>query len=391
MENLKLKELINNRVIKYIINELNGEVYVVGGFVRDLLLGRTSKDVDIVVRGIEIDDLIYDLSIFGNVDPVGKSFGVLKLNDGQFDFDISLPRKEKPTGDGGYHGFKIQSDPYLNIEDDLLRRDIKINAIAIKLNDRSIIDPYNGINDLQSKLISYVNRDSFMDDPLRMLRVVQFSSRFNFTIEDDTMNLIKENSHNILDITKERIIVELDKIINKCDINLAFKLLYDTNLFEYIFGFNYKNVIDFSKIRVLSELLFQISYNVISKPSEYFKNKLNISNKTYKELVALEKIHLTKINNIVECRLLFNEVYNITNNIFDFQYIPESIKNEFIKSFYITKYPKSFKELNINGNDLIELGYKGSDIGQKLKHALFDVYSDRVNNKHNELINSVKN
>ena len=135
IDNLRKKSFI-----KSIINDLKGEIYVVGGATRDLILNKPNKDIDLVIKNVSIDAIISQLQKFGKVDVVGKSFGVIKFVDKDgIDYDIALPRREKPNGEGGYHGFDVQSDKDLSIEDDLTRRDAKFNAMAINLNTGNLL------------------------------------------------------------------------------------------------------------------------------------------------------------------------------------------------------------------------------------------------------------
>jgi tRNA nucleotidyltransferase (CCA-adding enzyme) len=214
----KLNNFISNLrekpFIKSLINDLNSDIYVVGGATRDLILNKQNKDIDLIIRKIPIDTLITHLQKFGRVDVVGKSFGVIKFIDSDgIDYDLALPRKEQPTGEGGYRGFDVQSDENLPIEDDLIRRDAKMNAMAININTGKFIDPLGGLKDIENKQISAANPEAFSDDPLRMIRMVTFASRFEFTIDPDTMKMIQKNAGRVKEIAPERILTEFDKII----------------------------------------------------------------------------------------------------------------------------------------------------------------------------------
>ena len=212
---LNLKE---KPFIKSLINDLNSDIYVVGGATRDLILNKPNKDIDLIIRKVPIDTLITHLQKFGRVDVVGKSFGVIKFIDSDgTDYDLALPRKEQPTGEGGYRGFDVQSDENLPIEADLTRRDAKMNAMAININTGKFIDPLGGLEDIKNKQISAANPEAFSDDPLRMIRMVSFASRFGFTIDPDTMKMIQKNAGRVKEIAPERILTEFDKIIHKGD------------------------------------------------------------------------------------------------------------------------------------------------------------------------------
>ena len=209
-----------------------GRIYEVGGIVRDRLLGRkgVAHDRDYLVTGIPYEGLSRILKPYGQLNLVGKSFGVIKftqkINNNYITFDISLPRTEYSTGTG-HKEFKVSYDPELKVEDDLSRRDFTVNAMAWDLESDSLIDPLNGINDLKSGLIKIVYPQSFKDDPLRILRAVQFAARFNFEIEPETYQRMCENVSLITTVSPERIAEELNKLLT-----LAVKPSIGFNLME---------------------------------------------------------------------------------------------------------------------------------------------------------------
>ncbi len=219
-----------------------GRIFEVGGCVRDSLLNHPPKhkDYDYLICGIPFDYLKVMLKQFGRVDLVGRSFGVIKFTDySQKDseastVDISLPRSEKSTGTG-HTDFEVNFDHTLPVEDDLKRRDFTINAIARSLTDKNIIDPFDGQSDLKNKIIRMVSPDSFSEDPLRMMRAIQFASRFEFEIEPVTYQSLKDNVDLIGTISSERIAEELNKMLllaNKPSIGL--RLMEETGLLEKI-------------------------------------------------------------------------------------------------------------------------------------------------------------
>ena len=212
-----------------------GSIFEVGGAVRDEFLGITDhKDHDFLVTGIPQDTLVSLLGSFGKADLVGQSFGVIKLHIGGAVFDIALPRKEKSTGQG-HKDFEVIIDHTLSVEDDLARRDFTMNATAINLSDKSIIDPFDGQKAIERKEIDIVFEDAFKDDPLRMLRAVQFAARLKFWLSDNTFNSIKEHAHLIKTISGERIFEEIVKIMERSEFpSRAFKLMKDTGLLEHL-------------------------------------------------------------------------------------------------------------------------------------------------------------
>jgi len=209
-----------------------GHIYEVGGIVRDRLLGRkgVAHDRDYLVTGIQYENLSKILKPYGQVNLVGRSFGVIKFsqkhNDDFVTFDISLPRTEFSTGTG-HKDFEVNYNPDLNIEDDLSRRDFTVNAMAWDLESNSLIDPLNGKSDLDAGVIKIVYPKSFKDDPLRLLRAVQFAARFNFKIDPDTYQHMCDNASMITTVSPERIAEELNKLLT-----LAVKPSVGFNLME---------------------------------------------------------------------------------------------------------------------------------------------------------------
>jgi tRNA nucleotidyltransferase/poly(A) polymerase len=217
-----------------------GKVYEVGGIVRDRLLGidTSSKDRDYLVTGVPFDQLSQILKPHGRVELVGKSFGVIKFTqyiDGQpHTSDIALPRKEHSTG-VGHTDFEVSFDPGLSVEDDLVRRDFTINAMALSLADQTIVDPLGGQRDLKARLLRMTSERSFEEDPLRMLRAVQFAARFEFDIEPNTLAAITRYAELTTTVSAERIAEELNKLLVLSDKpSIGFRLMQKTGLLKII-------------------------------------------------------------------------------------------------------------------------------------------------------------
>jgi len=217
-----------------------GRIYEVGGAVRDrLLYGRPSAyDRDYVVTGIAYDDLSRILRRHGQVNLVGRSFGVIKftqkIGDSPVTFDITLPRTEHSTGTG-HRDFEVRYDSSLSIEDDLVRRDFTINAMALELGNETIIDPLDGRGDLDKKQLRMVYPESFRDDPLRMMRAIQFAARFEFDIEEATFAAMQEQAHLISTVSAERIADELRKLLERAEKpSVGFRLMERSGLLREI-------------------------------------------------------------------------------------------------------------------------------------------------------------
>lgn len=194
------------------------EWFLVGGAVRDGILGRLTKDYDLVVRNIEIEELLGALADLGRVDLVGKRFGVAKfrpfgVND-LGEIDIALPRTEKAGMSGGYRDFETQADPRMPIEKDLGRRDYTVNAMALDLLTGRLVDPYGGEQDLHAGIIRAVGEPSirFQEDYSRMLRGIRFACELGFKIEERTWAAICDGAGHINDALKGERIVPYETI-----------------------------------------------------------------------------------------------------------------------------------------------------------------------------------
>ena len=212
--------------------EIGARPIVVGGYVRDHFLGVESKDIDIEVYGISsLDVLKSSLETFTPVHEVGKSFGVLKIRLDDHDLDISLPRTEIKTAKG-HKGFHVQTNGYLDFNTASKRRDFTMNAIGYDIKTDFFIDPHGGKVDIKNSIIRHVDDKSFAEDPLRVLRAVQFAARFNFKLDTNTLKLcqtmIKDDM--LSELPKERIFEEYKKLLLKAPKpSIGFELLDKLN------------------------------------------------------------------------------------------------------------------------------------------------------------------
>jgi tRNA nucleotidyltransferase (CCA-adding enzyme) len=184
------------------------EALIVGGFVRDSLLGVESKDIDIEVYKLPLDHIEIVLRMYGwRVDAVGKSFGVLKVDN---EIDISVPRREKKVGEG-HKGFSIESDPDMSVEKAASRRDFTVNSMAMDI-DGNIIDLFGGKKDLLNPVpILRMTSDRFKEDPLRVLRAMQFAARFDMEMESETLKACQSMLPQKIELAKERVWEEWKK------------------------------------------------------------------------------------------------------------------------------------------------------------------------------------
>ena len=219
------------------ITKAGGKVYEVGGTIRDSLLGIEHKDRDLLVAGVPMERLVETLKPFGEVFTVGKSFGILKFYPKKIPdlcLDIALPRKEVSTG-AGHRDFQVDYDPSLPVETDLSRRDFTINAMARELGSEKLIDPFHGEVDLQGRLLRMVSKRAFEEDPLRLMRGIQFAARFNLTIEPETLEAMKSTAPLIKFVSPERIAEELKKLLTAEKPSVGFIWMEKIGLLKEVF------------------------------------------------------------------------------------------------------------------------------------------------------------
>ncbi|MCX8159381.1 MAG: HD domain-containing protein [Candidatus Saccharicenans sp.] len=212
-----MKELrVDFRHRQLFVQLFGPDVYAVGGYVRDRLRGVPTEEVDLLVQGHPLDEIIRKLQPRGKVDLVGKSFGVIKFTVDGHTYDIALPRKDEPsqaTGgqQRGHKDFIIRADPFLPLEKDLERRDFRCNSLALRLSDGTLIDPFRGVEDIKNKIIRLTNPRAFPDDPLRVLRAARFASVLEFSIDPEIYLAAREID--LKGLSMERVNEELFKIL----------------------------------------------------------------------------------------------------------------------------------------------------------------------------------
>jgi tRNA nucleotidyltransferase (CCA-adding enzyme) len=192
-------------------HDAGGRALVVGGWVRDRLLGQPSKDLDIEIFGIDQDRLPALLMPFGRVEAVGQSFPVYKVIGPDGDaIDVALPRRESRRG-RGHKAFAVEGDPSMSIEDAARRRDFTVNAVSWDPLTGEYEDPFGGRDALRRRVLAAVDLSTFADDSLRVLRAIQFAARFEFTLEEQTAALCR--SIELDDLPAERIWGEFEKLL----------------------------------------------------------------------------------------------------------------------------------------------------------------------------------
>lgn len=218
----------------------SGHVFSVGGRVRDEVLyelGRvrtTSQDADYLVLSVPYDEIVQRLKPLGSVELVGASFGVIKFTrDGQT-VDIALPRRERSTGPH-HRDFSIESAPDIPLDDDLRRRDFRINMMARELGSGKLVDPYGGQDDLKHQRLDIVADETFIEDPLRILRGAQFAARFDLTPTPKTLAAMREAARLVTTVAPERVADELRKLLTKASRpSVGFELLREVGALNEI-------------------------------------------------------------------------------------------------------------------------------------------------------------
>ena len=212
------------------IREAGGRAFLVGGWVRDALLGKDCRDYDVEVYDLTQDELVPILKKYGRTNLVGKAFGVIHLAMKGLSLDFSFPRTESKVG-YGHRGFVVHTDEKLSFKEAALRRDFTINAMGMELPELTLCDPYGGIDDLKKGLLRHVG-PAFVEDSLRILRGVQFASRFALTLAPETVELCKTLS--LADLSIERLFEEFKKwLLKPGKPSLGLRAFLDIRLNEF--------------------------------------------------------------------------------------------------------------------------------------------------------------
>ena len=422
-----------------ILNKLNkyGKGYIVGGAIRDILLGLKPKDVDFATN------LPYETlkTLFSEYTPkeTGKSFGVLRIRINDIDYEIAKFRED-------IYGKEEKVTFVDEIKNDLVRRDFTINAMAYNETE-GIIDLYNGQKDIENKVINFVRNaeERIIEDPLRTLRAFRFMSKLNFSLSKNTIEAIKNQKSLLKNIPEERITIEFSKLLLGENIKNTLILMKDTGVLEIIIP-EFKATYDFNQsnphhnldlfnhiINVVSrvpadlELRYSALLHDIAKPIVQTFDEKGIAHYKTHEIVGADmardiltrmKLPVKLINTVVEIikkhMILYKDVtdkkfnkllsemgYNNLWRLIEHSIADNSSKNnevvsiendfhERLKRAVEKQMQVTVSDLAIKGNDLIELGFVGTEIG-KVKGELLDKYlSEEIQNKKEEMLNYVK-
>jgi len=371
---------------------------IVGGYIRDSFLDIESKDIDIELYNVSTLQRVEELlEEFGDVNSVGKSFGVVKLLYKDLDLDFSLPRLDSKTTKG-HKGFKVVVDSSLDFTKASRRRDFTINAMGFDIFKKKLLDPYGGREDLKKKILRAVDLDTFSEDPLRVLRAIVFSSRFHLEIEKQLFKNAKKMIENgcLEELPHERIFQEIKKLLLKSDQpSLGFYLLQ--KLSGFLFFNEFKSLSD----KELDKVFNALDRSVTTTANKNNKQKIIImlallTSKFSKKLQIQFLEKLTKQKEIIKnvttiTRIEFDlhrqsnyEIYKLATQVDISLYISylfalypkkkELIKTLESKSKNLNVFTKPLKPI-IEGKDLIKIGFKPS---KKFSDILSDIYEKQM-------------
>ncbi len=389
--------------VKDIINDIyiNGyEAYIVGGCVRDSIVGIKPNDYDITTNAKPEDTI----RIFKNyrVIETGIKHGTITLIKNKNEYEITTYRIDGTYNDNRRpESVEFTSD----IVQDLKRRDFTINSIAYN-HKVGIVDAFNGIEDINKKIIRTVGDadERFKEDGLRIIRAVRFSSKLNFEIDNKTLESIYKNIKLIKNISSERIQEELNKILLS-DYPEKIYILYDANLFDIFKIKNVKmNKNDLIKLKSSKkDLVIRLSIFIYIlgdiNESKKILDLLRYSNKIKSQCITiLDNLDNKIIDDKVSIKIYLKEIGHESLNYL--LYVKKVLDIEFEKKYYdkinnlikeidLNKECYSLKELALNGRDLNALGYKGKEIGEKLNFLLYNVIENPNINNKTDLINII--
>lgn len=383
------------------LHKFNIKSIIVGGYIRDFFLKTQSnqvKDIDVELYGISSYEALKDiLKEFGEVNTVGKSFGVCKLSLENIEIDFTLPRTDSKIS-SGHCGFLISIDRSLNFKEASSRRDFTINSIGFNTIDKKLLDPYKGIEDIKNKILRAVDIKKFADDPLRILRLVSFKSRLEFNIDKELFVLCKDMcSKNILfELAKERIFIEIKKVLLKSEKpSSGFLLLKDLGALKYFQGLDTLNEKEFTYINqsldkfvqiktkntktnlqiMLSILCYHFSHSEIKQFISTLTNDKSIIKNLF--LLVKEKFKVTYSDS--ELYFLANRV-NIENFLLLSQALNPSLEYSIFTQ--LKKRAIALKILNkkalpfLHGRDILTLGVMPS---KEYTSILFKAYEAQMN------------
>lgn len=363
-------DLKNNSDLAFIANFLKPytqRAYLVGGSVRDILLGLELFDYDIEIYDIDVkqfDAIMQKLGAKG----FGKSFFVYKFKN----FDLALARTENKISHG-HTGFevKICNDEKLGVK----RRDFTINALMINIFSGEFLDFYNGLQDLKDGILRHIDEQSFQEDSLRILRAIVFASRFDFTIANETLNLMR--NMDIKDLSKDRINAELYKFFKSLKLEVGYKYLQELHLEKEIFNFEsdfksleFQNLLKETRKIIKDEALFLYLYlNFFKLDKEVFFKKAKLKKEYLKK--ANQAFYLNNVNDFELAKIAFDMPLKEWLGLWNEKRVKQAKK--------LKLYENKF-ESKIVTQDLINIGFFGKALGEKLQELKENELKEYIEN-----------
>lgn len=371
-ETITIKQIIDSQVVSN-IREAGGEVYFVGGCVRDTEMARLPKDIDVMVRLIDPEQLQNILLKTGTVELVGESFGVFVYSDPSgFKIEVALPRSDSKGEGKGHTAIIAQTDKNLPLRTDLRRRDFTCNAMAFDIN-MNLIDPFNGRADIARKTLRAVDDNAFPDDPLRIIRGVRFGVQLGFEIEPHTLRMMWSNVDGLDFISPERKLIELNKMMEVEPLSTRIEdLLFKTKTAKGLFG------VDFAKFnclgvkfKFLAEMLHVIP-NVPGDRVEFFTMNLTIDTPTKQMLRAFAHLENNRKESGADNAMIVFEALQMAKD----DAILTSTFFDVVGSdrFRHMGCPTHKHKIALTGKMLMDMGFKGkeiSDAHEELLGAMF--------------------
>jgi len=392
------------------LDNFNIKPIIVGGYIRDKLLNLDSKDIDIELYGIEsLQELETILEEFGEVNSVGKSFGVCKLQFEELDIDFSLPRTDNKVSEG-HRGFKITTDSSLDFKTASSRRDFTINSMGYDIKEKKLLDPFNGRVDIYNGVLKAVDILKFDEDPLRVLRAVQFASRFNFELSQELFLKCKGMLQNTVlnELPKERIFVEIQKLLlkspkpslglsllKKLDGFIYFKELASLSMGEFERLLKRVDYLAKQKIenrdRKLALFLTLMSSDLSQEKSLAFLTSMTDKKELLSEVIGMNKKQTLVLKSFkdydlyrlamfvnIESFMLFAEALNLGENLQTINRLRDRAK-----SLSIFEHKA---EALLQGRDLIALGLKPSIEFSKLLSEAYEAQIHSLFTNHKEAL-----
>jgi tRNA nucleotidyltransferase/poly(A) polymerase len=347
-----------NQLIDLIIDN-GGEPFLVGGTVRDAVLSSVKKesitpeDLDIEVYRIEFKKLVtileekYELKLMGE-------FGVIVVKDEKLNVEIAIPRSENKVG-VKHTDFVINMNPNMDYKSAAMRRDFTINSLMLNLKTGELVDNYDGVNDiLVNKQIKKVSQ-KFKEDPLRFLRAIRFSVKYNFKIESETLKCIEELIDQIDTISSERVFQELTKIAN-----LIIQNNFEISKVKEVFEYWTRRPIDIPKMNITSKLEgeYQIANIILAIGIEMkYVNSKELRKKISSLLTGYEFISLISKQEKVDFRQIEAGYHSGLIKIYD-QKLHEVVKEhkkQFTSEYYIKQLHLSGSDIGVNMKNELEI------------------------------------